>query len=406
MDLMTFALREWRRRIASPRLWAIWAITSGLFAVAMPFGAAGAYGPADRMLYALVALGGAWAVSTLIGSGVEAAMRPSGASALTTLVITVAASAPFVALILGGLRALALGTPYGFGAWFALLPVYAALTLLLEAKSRLVMGRPMGLPALDRSPPDPAQDGPASHTPGEALRSSTPPVALPVTQEPALAPPAHAAPKPEADWIAPTKTTPTPAATPAAAPARIPRAAPTARADDAPSAADIASEPPLLRRLPADKRGGLLRLTMNDHYVSVATDGGEEMLLMRLGDAMNEAWPEEGLRVHRSHWVARRAVREVRRDGDRAALSLVNGEEIPVSRARLRDLREAGWMDDGRTRLGRRPSAPGSASQPPPRSASAGEARRKAHGHAQAAAMANTPDRVTGRACDARSGRE
>ncbi|SDW20623.1 LytTr DNA-binding domain-containing protein [Albimonas donghaensis] len=403
MDILTFALREWRRRIASPRLWAIWAITSGLFAVAMPFGAAGAYGPADRMLYWLVALGGAWAVSTLIGSGVEAAMRPSGASALSTLVITVAASAPFVALILGGLRALALGTPYGFGAWFAALPVYAALTLLLEAKSRLVMGRPMGLPALDRSPPASAQDGLAYHAPGEAMRSSTPPVAPPEAQEPSLAPPARVATKSEADWIAPTKTTPTPTAASApptaAAPARISRAAPTARAD-------IASGPPLLRRLPADKRGALLRLTMNDHYVSVATDGGEEMLLMRLGDAMDEAWPEEGLRVHRSHWVARRAVREVRRDGDRAALTLVNGEEIPVSRARLRDLREAGWMDDGRTRLGRRPSAPRSVSQPPPQSASSGEARRKAHGHAQAAAMANPPDRVTGRARDARSGRE
>jgi DNA-binding LytR/AlgR family response regulator len=102
--------------------------------------------------------------------------------------------------------------------------------------------------------------------------------------------------------------------------------------------------PPLLDRLPLDRRGTLVALSVEDHYVRVRTTQGETMLLMRLGDAIREAAPTPGLQVHRSHWVATGAVRAVRRDGDRAVLAMTMGGDIPASRSHIPALREAGLL--------------------------------------------------------------
>lgn len=102
--------------------------------------------------------------------------------------------------------------------------------------------------------------------------------------------------------------------------------------------------PPLLDRLPLDKRGALVALSVEDHYVRVRTTRGEEMLLMRLTDAIRETAPEPGLRVHRSHWVAMGAVTAVRREGDRAVLSMSVGGDIPASRSHIPALRQAGLL--------------------------------------------------------------
>ena len=102
--------------------------------------------------------------------------------------------------------------------------------------------------------------------------------------------------------------------------------------------------PAILDRLPLDKRGALVALSVEDHYVRVRTTGGEEMVLMRLSDAIRESAPEPGLRVHRSHWVATGQVTAARRDGDRAVLSMAHGGDIPVSRSHIPALREAGLL--------------------------------------------------------------
>jgi hypothetical protein len=102
--------------------------------------------------------------------------------------------------------------------------------------------------------------------------------------------------------------------------------------------------PALLDRLPLDKRGPLVSLSVEDHYVRVRTTRGEAMVLMRLGDAIREAAPVAGLRVHRSHWVARDAVRAVRREGDRAVLQMTSGGDIPASRSHIPALRQAGLL--------------------------------------------------------------
>ena len=109
-----------------------------------------------------------------------------------------------------------------------------------------------------------------------------------------------------------------------------------------PSGAEGPAAPAILARLQPGRRGRLLSLSAEDHYVRVRTARGESLVLMRLADAVAEAAPEPGLRVHRSHWVATAAVAATRRAGDGAVLTLTTGEEIPVSRANLPALRAAG----------------------------------------------------------------
>ena len=106
--------------------------------------------------------------------------------------------------------------------------------------------------------------------------------------------------------------------------------------------------PPILDRLPLDRRGALVALSVEDHYVRVRTDRGEGLVLMRLGDAMRETGAVPGLQVHRSHWVATGQVRAVRRRGDGAVLTMAAGPEIPVSRAQMAAVRAAGLLPGGR----------------------------------------------------------
>lgn len=105
-----------------------------------------------------------------------------------------------------------------------------------------------------------------------------------------------------------------------------------------------AAPPPILARLPLDRRGALLALSVEDHYVRVRTVRGEELVLMRLSDAMREVGDTPGAQVHRSHWVAFAAVAAARRERGRAVLTLTDGTEIPVSRARLAEVRAAGLL--------------------------------------------------------------
>lgn len=112
----------------------------------------------------------------------------------------------------------------------------------------------------------------------------------------------------------------------------------------APIAAAGSVPPRLLTRLPLDKRGALVSLSVQDHYVEVVTATGRELLLMRLSDAIAETEGCAGLQVHRSHWVALDRVQAARRDGARAVLTLTDGREIPVSRTYLSAAKTAGLL--------------------------------------------------------------
>jgi len=97
-------------------------------------------------------------------------------------------------------------------------------------------------------------------------------------------------------------------------------------------------------RFPRGLTGDLLCLEMEDHYLRIHTADGSGLILFRMADAERELAAVDGLRVHRSWWVARAAVREVGRRGDRPVLQLVNGLTVPVGRTYRASLRDAGWL--------------------------------------------------------------
>jgi hypothetical protein len=90
--------------------------------------------------------------------------------------------------------------------------------------------------------------------------------------------------------------------------------------------------PPIITRLPALKRSGLLYMTVQDHYVDVHTETGSTLLLMRLSDAMRETGHISGLQIHRSHWVALEAIVDKKRKHGKPYLVLKDGAMLPVSR--------------------------------------------------------------------------
>lgn len=99
-----------------------------------------------------------------------------------------------------------------------------------------------------------------------------------------------------------------------------------------------------LDRLPPELGTDLIALEMEDHYVRAHTALGSELVLLRMRDAVAELGGIEGAQVHRSWWVARGAVADVKREGRNIRLLLDNGIEAPVSRANVAPLKDAGWF--------------------------------------------------------------
>lgn len=100
-----------------------------------------------------------------------------------------------------------------------------------------------------------------------------------------------------------------------------------------------------LERLPPRYRGAALyAISSEDHYLRVHTSLGEELILMRLSDAVSELESAGGLQVHRSWWVARDGVADVMREGDKPVIALKSGGRAPVSRTYQKAAREAGLI--------------------------------------------------------------
>ena len=99
-----------------------------------------------------------------------------------------------------------------------------------------------------------------------------------------------------------------------------------------------------LDRLPPELGRDLVHLRMADHYVEAFTTAGSTLVLMRFADAIAELDGADGLRVHRSHWVARGHVVGTARRNGRQVLRLTGGREVPVSRGYLADVRAAGLL--------------------------------------------------------------
>ena len=105
------------------------------------------------------------------------------------------------------------------------------------------------------------------------------------------------------------------------------------------------SPPKFLERLPLKLRGGeVWAVEAEDHYLRLHTSKGQDLILMRLADAVDELEGIEGAQVHRSWWVARDAITDAKRGDGRATLTLKDGAEVPVSRTYAGLLRERNWI--------------------------------------------------------------
>ncbi|MEL6436669.1 MAG: LytTR family DNA-binding domain-containing protein, partial [Pseudomonadota bacterium] len=101
---------------------------------------------------------------------------------------------------------------------------------------------------------------------------------------------------------------------------------------------------PFLKRLSPETGTVITTLQAQDHYVEVTTTRGQELVLIRLGDAQKELSGLDGMRVHRSWWVARAAIQSTARDNGRLTLILTDGRKIPVSRSNEKDVRQ--WLEN------------------------------------------------------------
>lgn len=111
------------------------------------------------------------------------------------------------------------------------------------------------------------------------------------------------------------------------------------------AALSLDQRPPLLDRLPPKLRHAeIYAISAEDHYVRVHSSAGDEMILMRLSDAVREAAPLAGLQTHRSWWVAEKGVEAVEKKNGKISLALKNGLTAPVSRSGQSQVREAGWV--------------------------------------------------------------
>jgi hypothetical protein len=103
--------------------------------------------------------------------------------------------------------------------------------------------------------------------------------------------------------------------------------------------------PKFLERLPLKLRGAeVWAVEAEDHYLRLHTSKGQDLILMRLSDAIAELDGIEGAQVHRSWWIARDAITGAERGDGRATLTLKDGALAPVSRTYARVLRERGWI--------------------------------------------------------------
>lgn len=103
--------------------------------------------------------------------------------------------------------------------------------------------------------------------------------------------------------------------------------------------------PALFERLPPKlRRAEIYAISSEDHYVRVFTSAGEEMILMRLSDAIKETAPLKGLSPHRSWWVAEDGIDTVKRKDSKVIITIRNGSDVPVSRGKVKEVKEAGWL--------------------------------------------------------------
>ncbi len=94
--------------------------------------------------------------------------------------------------------------------------------------------------------------------------------------------------------------------------------------DNAPNVFVHSLEPPL--------QGELMSVEAQEHYVQVVSTDESRMVLYRFSDVVRQLPESMGMQVHRSHWVAHSAVKQVVLQGQTMKLELNDKRFVPVSR--------------------------------------------------------------------------
>lgn len=90
--------------------------------------------------------------------------------------------------------------------------------------------------------------------------------------------------------------------------------------------------PHFVSRLPAYLQTDLLAISVDDHYLNVVTARGRGTVHYTLAEAVAELEEcgIEGFRIHRSHWVAKKALRSVKSDGRGYVVIVSDNLSLPV----------------------------------------------------------------------------
>lgn len=75
----------------------------------------------------------------------------------------------------------------------------------------------------------------------------------------------------------------------------------------------------------------LLAVEAEDHYIQVHSQRGKELIYYRFGDALEELALLDGLRIHRSAWISKKAIDRVEGEGRNMHVRLISGERLRVS---------------------------------------------------------------------------
>ena len=90
--------------------------------------------------------------------------------------------------------------------------------------------------------------------------------------------------------------------------------------------------------VPADKRGPLVALSAQDHYVEILTENGSHLNRISMAEAVAMAPAEAGMSVHRSHWVAYNSMVSLNKSAERYHLKLRSGASIPVAKTKVAEV--------------------------------------------------------------------
>ncbi len=103
----------------------------------------------------------------------------------------------------------------------------------------------------------------------------------------------------------------------------------------------LAAREEFLSSIPESLGTKLLAISSDLHYLHVHTELGHCMILGSLKRA-SDALGEDGILVHRAHWVARHAIAKIVKDGQQWYCLLTNDLKIPISRRKKSTV--AGWF--------------------------------------------------------------